>query len=85
MTGFLSIAYPYMKAFHIMAVISWMAALFYLPRLYVYHAERGQGEGEPAASLKIMEEKLVRVIMEPAMAASWIFGLALVLTPGVVS
>ena len=79
----LSVIYPYAKAFHVMAVISWMAGLFYLPRLFVYHAERGQG-AEPAASFTIMEDKLLRLIMNPAMIATWISGLSLVLTPGIV-
>ena len=56
MTDFLSQAYPWVKSLHIMAVISWMAGLFYLPRLFVYHAERGQTGTEPAASFQIMEE-----------------------------
>lgn len=84
MTDWLISAYPWVKAFHVMAVIAWMAALFYLPRLYVYHAERGTLDGEPGASFHIMEEKLLRVIMRPAMIATWIAGLALVMTPGVV-
>ena len=84
MTDFLSHAYPWMKSLHVMAVISWMAGLFYLPRLFVYHAERGQNGGEPAQSFQIMEEKLLRVIMNPAMVVTWLAGLALVLTPGVV-
>lgn len=75
--------YPWVKAFHVMAVISWMAGLFYLPRLYVYHAERGQMP-EPSQSFEIMEEKLYKVIMNPAMMASWMAGILLVLTPGVV-
>ncbi len=84
MTDFLSHAYPWMKSLHVMAVISWMAGLFYLPRLFVYHAERGQNGAEPAQSFQIMEEKLLRVIMNPAMVVTWLAGLALVLTPGVV-
>ena len=76
--------YLWIKAFHIMSVIAWMAGLFYLPRLYVYHVERGS-EGEPTATLKIMEEKLLRVIMNPAMILSWVFGLALVSIPGVIA
>ena len=79
----LAIIYPYAKAFHVMAVISWMAGLFYLPRLFVYHAERGQAP-EPAGSFVIMEDKLLRLIMNPAMIATWISGLTLVLTPGIV-
>ena len=84
MTDFLSHAYPWMKSLHVMAVISWMAGLFYLPRLFVYHAERGQNGAEPAQSFQIMEEKLLRMIMNPAMVVTWLAGLALVLTPGVV-
>lgn len=84
MTGFLPLIYLYVKAFHVMAVISWMAGLFYLPRLFVYHVERGAGKDEPAASLLIMEDKLLRLIMRPAMIATWVSGLVLVLTPGVV-
>lgn len=75
--------YLWIKAGHIMAVIAWMAGLFYLPRLFVYHAERGDG-AEPAATLRIMEEKLLRVIMNPAMVASWVLGAMLATIPGVV-
>ena len=81
----LALIYPYVKAFHVMAVISWMAGLFYLPRLFVYHAERSRKSAEPVASFVIMEQKLLRLIMNPAMIATWISGLALVMTPGIVS
>ncbi|QEU07309.1 protoporphyrinogen oxidase HemJ [Paracoccus yeei] len=84
MTDLLAQAYPWIKALHIMAVISWMAGLFYLPRLFVYHAERGRTGTEPAASLVVMEEKLLRLIMNPAMIVTWIAGLLLALTPGIV-
>jgi putative membrane protein len=83
MTDWLVPIYPYAKAFHVMAVMSWMAGLFYLPRLFVYHAERGQTP-EPAGSFAVMEDKLLRLIMNPAMIATWISGLCLVLTPGIV-
>ena len=84
MTDFLIALYPWTKAIHIMAVLSWMAGLFYLPRLFVHHVEQGnQTEGMPAV-FQMMEEKLLRVIMNPAMIATWIFGLALVFTPGIV-
>lgn len=83
-TDWLAGAYPWVKAFHVMAVISWMAGLFYLPRLFVYHAERGTEAGEPRDSLQIMEYKLLRFIMGPASIATWIAGLALVFTPGIV-
>lgn len=81
MGDILAMAYPWIKALHIMAVISWMAGIFYLPRLFVYHVERADGRD---AVFEMMEEKLFRVIMTPAMIATWLFGLCLVLTPGVV-
>ncbi|MGA0616398.1 CopD family protein [Paracoccus sp. KR1-242] len=85
MTDLLALSYPWVKSLHIMAVLSWMAGLFYLPRLFVYHAERGRnGEAEPATSLAIMEDKLLRLIMRPAMILTWIAGLLLVATPGIV-
>ena len=80
----LATLYPWIKSFHVMAVISWMAGLFYLPRLFVYHAERSSGGAEPVASFLIMEKKLLRVIMGPASIATWLAGLALVFTPGIV-
>ena len=76
--------YPWSKALHIMAVISWMAGLFYLPRLFVYHAEKAEPGSELSETFKIMELKLLRVIMNPAMIATWVFGLCLVFTPGIV-
>lgn len=76
--------YPWTKALHIVSMVAWMAGLFYLPRLFVHHAERGTVPGEPAASFEIMEAKLMRLIMTPAMLATWVFGLALLATPGVV-
>ena len=84
MTDLLIDFYLWIKAMHVMSVLAWMAGLFYLPRLFVYHAERGQNGGEPAQSFQIMEEKLLRMIMNPAMVVTWLAGLALVLTPGIV-
>ena len=84
MSDLLSSIYPWIKSLHIMAVIAWMAGLFYLPRLFVYHAERGGNSDEPAASFMIMEDKLLRLIMRPAMIVAWICGMLLVLTPGIV-
>lgn len=81
---FLAGAYPWVKALHIMSVISWMAGLFYLPRLFVHHAEKVVA-GEKANEIFVMmEAKLLRVIMNPAMIATWVFGLMLVFTPGIV-
>ncbi|WP_299281491.1 CopD family protein [uncultured Tateyamaria sp.] len=76
--------YPWIKALHIMSVIAWMAALFYLPRLYVYHAEQVGLTGEAHALFQTMEYKLLQVIMNPAMIATWIFGICLSLIPGVI-
>ena len=84
MTDILIMLYPWNKAIHIMAVISWMAGVFYLPRLYVYHTEQSQPGDSRDEVFQTMEEKLLRVIMTPAMIATWIFGLALVFTPGIV-
>ncbi|HYA04547.1 MAG TPA: protoporphyrinogen oxidase HemJ [Xanthobacteraceae bacterium] len=66
--------YQWMKAFHVIAVIAWMAGMFYLPRLYVYHcrAEKGSVQSE---TFKIMERRLLRAIIDPAMVASWLLGL----------
>ena len=76
--------YPWVKAFHIMAVISWMAGLFYLPRLFVYHAEKAEKGDKLDETFQVMEFKLLKVIMSPAMAVTWILGLCLVFTPGTV-
>ncbi|MBY8976412.1 protoporphyrinogen oxidase HemJ [Rhodobacteraceae bacterium NNCM2] len=84
MGDFLADWYPWIKAFHLMSVISWMAGLFYLPRLFVYHAERAEIGSELSETLKVMEYKLLKFIMNPASIATWIFGLMLVFTPGIV-
>jgi len=68
--------YEWIKAFHIIAVIAWMAGMLYLPRLFVYHcaAEKGSVQSE---TFKVMERRVLRVIINPAMIATWVFGLAL--------
>ena len=76
--------YPWIKSLHIVSVISWMAGLFYLPRLFVYHVESVMPESDTYSLFLKMEHKLLKVIMTPAMIASWIFGLMLVATPGIV-
>ncbi|NUB45346.1 CopD family protein [Fertoebacter nigrum] len=81
MGSFLADVYPWVKSFHVMSVIAWMAGLFYLPRLFVYHAEQGAAVD---TLFRIMEVRLLRAIMNPAMVATWVFGLALVFTPGIV-
>lgn len=84
MTELLVSIYPWTKAGHILSVIAWMAGLFYLPRLFVYHAERGEEHEKLKTTFQTMERKLFQVIMKPAMIATWIFGLLLVLTPGII-
>ena len=69
--------YLWLKALHIIAVISWMAGLFYLPRLFVYHSTSIVGSAQ-SETFKIMERKLLSVIMTPAMVASWVIGLTLI-------
>jgi putative membrane protein len=70
-------AYLWVKAAHIIAVVAWMAGLFYLPRLFVYHVAAEAGS-QTAAVFKTMERRLYRIIMWPAMAAAWLTGAALV-------
>ena len=66
----------YIKAFHVIAVIAWMAGMLYLPRLFVYHAQSKIGS-EQSETFKVMERRLLRVITNPAMVASWVLGLIL--------
>ena len=75
--------YPWTKALHLLSVFAWMAGLFYLPRLFVYHSQVPVGSAR-AELFKVMERRLLRGIMNPAMIAAWLFGTLLVLTPGVV-
>jgi putative membrane protein len=80
----LSDLYPWTLVIHIIAVISWMAGIFYLPRLFVHHAEKGATTPEIVPVFVEMEHKLLKVIMNPAMSVTWVFGLALVFTPGLI-
>jgi putative membrane protein len=75
--------YAWTKALHVASVIAWMAALFYLPRLYVYHCTTPPGSAG-SERFKVMERRLLRQIATPAMLATWSFGLLLVATPGVI-
>ena len=70
-------SYLLFKSLHLIAVISWMAGLLYLPRIFVYHTEN-QNKNETTDIFKTMERKLFYYIMFPAMALSWIFGLILI-------
>jgi putative membrane protein len=68
--------YPWLKALHVVAVMSWMAGLLYLPRLFVYHCAAAPGS-EQSETFKVMERRLLRAIMNPAMILSWILGVVL--------
>ena len=69
--------YAWLKAFHIIAVIAWMAGMLYLPRLFVYHCE-AQAGSKQSETFKVMERRLLRAIINPAMIAAWVLGLALI-------
>jgi len=77
MIDFLLINYLWLKAFHIIAVISWMAGMLYLPRLYVYHTAAKIGS-EQSETFKIMERRLLRFIMNPAMILTWVFAILMI-------
>lgn len=84
MADLLSILYPWTKSLHVISVIAWMAGIFYLPRLFVRHTESVTQGSETDVLFQDMEKKLFKVIMNPAFISTWLFGLALVFTPGVV-
>lgn len=69
--------YLWIKALHVISVIAWMAGMLYLPRLFVYHcaAERGSVQSE---TFKVMERRLLKAIINPAMVATWVFGVAMI-------
>lgn len=75
--------YEWVKALHVISVIAWMSGMMYLPRLFVYHAEAAVGS-EKSETFKLMERRLYRGIMTPAMIATWLFGLWMAFGFGVV-
>ncbi len=79
----LAALYPWIKALHIVSIVAWMAGLLYLPRLFVYHADVRPGS-DASETFKVMERRLLRGIMNPAMIATYLFGILLAATPGVV-
>ncbi len=85
MTGLLADSYLWLKALHVISVIAWMAGMLYLPRLFVYHA--GEPAGSPTSEIfKVMERRLLRAIINPAMIASLLFGLLMLwANPGLLS
>ena len=76
MGGFLGEAYLWVKSLHILAVIAWMAAFLYLPRLFVYHCQAAVGSTQ-SETFKVMERRLLRAIMTPSMIVAWLAGLGL--------
>lgn len=81
MATFLSAHIDWIKALHVIAVIAWMAGMLYLPRLFVYHCEAPAGSPQ-SEMLKVMEHRLLRIIVNPAMIATWVFGLTLAFVTG---
>jgi putative membrane protein len=73
--------YPWLKAVHVIAIIAWMAGMLYLPRLFVYHCEAPPGSRQ-SETFKVMERRLLTVIINPAMVASWALGLWLAWASG---
>jgi putative membrane protein len=71
------VLYLWLKAFHVIAIIAWMAGMLYLPRLFVYHADTEKGSVR-SETFKIMERRLLKAIINPAMIATWLIGLYLV-------
>lgn len=74
-------AYPWVKAVHVIAIIAWMAGMLYLPRLFVYHADVPAGS-QMSETFKVMERRLLTIIINPAMVISWVLGLWLAWTAG---
>lgn len=81
MRALLADYYSWLLAGHIIIVMFWMAGMYYLPRLFVYHAEAME-KGEPFGVFEVMEEKLLRIIMTPGMIVAWLFGLSLLAREG---
>lgn len=81
MLDWMPAALPWLRALHLIAVISWMAGLLYLPRLFVYHCTAAPGS-EMSETFKVMEDKLSRLIMFPAMLAAVAIGVGMLVTPG---
>jgi putative membrane protein len=73
--------YLWLKAFHVIAVIAWMAGMLYLPRLFVYHCEADPGSKQ-SETFKVMERRLLKAIINPAMIAAWLLGLWLAWSGG---
>jgi protoporphyrinogen IX oxidase len=80
----LTALYPWIKSFHIISMVAWMAGMFYLPRLFVYHCDTKPGSAD-SERFKVMEYRLLKQIINPAMIATFVFGILLMLTPGIIT
>ena len=78
MIAFLAEGYAWIKALHIISVMAWMAGMLYLPRLYVYHCEAEPGSRQ-SETFKVMERRLLRAIINPAMGAAFLFGILMII------
>ena len=74
-------AYLWVKAVHVIAIISWMAGMLYLPRLFIYHCDAPKGSAQ-SETFKVMERRLLQIIINPAMIVSWVLGLWLAWSAG---
>lgn len=83
MADALATFYPWIKALHVISIIAWMAGMLYLPRLFIYHCDAEPGS-DKSETFKIMERRLLRAIINPAMIASLLFGGLLLWSPGIV-
>ena len=83
MFDWLAPLYPWIKSLHIISMVAWMAGMLYLPRLFVYHCDAEPGS-DKSETFKVMERRLLRGIINPAMIATFVFGAVLLATPGVV-
>ena len=81
MEGFLGGGYSWVRALHLISMVAWMAGMLYLPRLFVYHVEAAHSS-QMSETFKTMERRLLRFIINPAMIATWVFGILLVLHLG---
>lgn len=77
-------SYPWILSFHVISMVAWMAGLFYLPRLFVYHVERVAPGSDTDALFQTMERKLFLLIMNPSLVSTYLFGTLLAVTPGIV-
>ena len=84
MVDYLIALYPWLKVGHIISLITWMAGLFYLPRLFVHHSESVVVPSDTDILFRIMERKLLKIIMTPAMVATWVFGIGLAAIPNII-